>query len=139
MLLMRPYFHADLAIRTLLAGSSQPLQDASTLHDVKQHADGVNSNICETVIRTNTNTSGNPALNPIRRSRWWSLTGSNRRPPECKSGALPAELRPRLERRTGEARKCDRTPATFGGARAGPAARGCGAARERHDGGPGRT
>jgi hypothetical protein len=23
---------------------------------------------------------------------WWSQTGSNRRPPECKSGALPAEL-----------------------------------------------
>ena len=49
MLLMRPYFHADLAVRTLLAGSSQPLQDASTLHDVKQHADGEISNICETV------------------------------------------------------------------------------------------
>lgn len=27
---------------------------------------------------------------------WWSQTGSNRRPPECKSGALPAELWPRL-------------------------------------------
>ena len=27
-------------------------------------------------------------------SRWWSLTGSNRRPPACKAGALPAELRP---------------------------------------------
>ena len=26
--------------------------------------------------------------------RWWSRTGSNRRPPECHSGALPAELRP---------------------------------------------
>ena len=25
---------------------------------------------------------------------WWSRSGSNRRPPECKSGALPAELRP---------------------------------------------
>ena len=56
MLLMRPYFHAGLAAHTLLAGSSQPLQDASTLHDVKQHADGVNSNICETVIRMNKNT-----------------------------------------------------------------------------------
>jgi hypothetical protein len=28
-------------------------------------------------------------------SIWWSQTGSNRRPPECKSGALPAELWPR--------------------------------------------
>ena len=26
--------------------------------------------------------------------KWWSLSGSNRRPPDCKSGALPAELRP---------------------------------------------
>ena len=29
------------------------------------------------------------------RSRWWSLSGSNRRPPACKAGALPAELKPR--------------------------------------------
>ena len=28
-------------------------------------------------------------------SRWWRLTGSNRRPPACKAGALPAELNPR--------------------------------------------
>lgn len=27
--------------------------------------------------------------------KWWSLTGSNRRHPACKAGALPAELRPR--------------------------------------------
>ena len=27
---------------------------------------------------------------------WWSQTGSNRRPPECKSGALPTELWPHL-------------------------------------------
>ena len=26
---------------------------------------------------------------------WWSRTGSNRRPPACKAGALPTELRPR--------------------------------------------
>jgi hypothetical protein len=25
---------------------------------------------------------------------WWSQTGSNRRPPACKAGALPAELWP---------------------------------------------
>ena len=25
---------------------------------------------------------------------WWSQAGSNRRPPACKAGALPAELRP---------------------------------------------
>ncbi len=28
---------------------------------------------------------------------WWSRTGSNRRPPECHSGALPTELRPQSE------------------------------------------
>src|SRR5262249_12266827 len=28
------------------------------------------------------------------RPLWWSWSGSNRRPPECKSGALPAELQP---------------------------------------------
>ena len=27
-------------------------------------------------------------------SSWWSLSGSNRWPPTCKAGALPAELRP---------------------------------------------
>ena len=27
---------------------------------------------------------------------WWSLAGSNRWPPACKAGALPAELRPQL-------------------------------------------
>ena len=41
---------------------------------------------------------------PIPRSpssgagRWWSRPGSNRRPPACKAGALPAELRPRSRR-----------------------------------------
>ena len=29
-------------------------------------------------------------------ANWWSWSGSNRRPPECKSGALPAELQPLL-------------------------------------------
>ena len=27
---------------------------------------------------------------------WWSWTGSNRRPPACKAGALPTELQPRV-------------------------------------------
>ena len=29
------------------------------------------------------------------REKWWSQAGSNRRPPACKAGALPAELWPR--------------------------------------------
>jgi hypothetical protein len=30
---------------------------------------------------------------------WWRMTGSNRRPPACKAGALPAELIPRCSAR----------------------------------------
>ena len=30
-------------------------------------------------------------------SEWWSQSGSNRRPPACKAGALPAELWPHLK------------------------------------------
>ena len=36
-------------------------------------------------------------LRTSRRSCWWSQTGSNRRPPACKAGALPTELWPRSE------------------------------------------
>lgn len=32
--------------------------------------------------------------NPADCAKWWSRTGSNRRHPACKAGALPAELRP---------------------------------------------
>ncbi len=32
--------------------------------------------------------------NAVSNEAWWSRTGSNRRPPECHSGALPTELRP---------------------------------------------
>src|SRR5579871_5104918 len=28
---------------------------------------------------------------------WWRRSGSNRRPPACKAGALPAELRPQKQ------------------------------------------
>jgi hypothetical protein len=30
----------------------------------------------------------------VANSIWWSRTGSNRRRPACKAGALPTELRP---------------------------------------------
>ena len=35
------------------------------------------------------------------RHDWWRLTGSNRRPPACKAGALPAELNPQLSEMVG--------------------------------------
>ena len=46
------------------------------------------------------------------RQSWWSWSGSNRRPPECKSGALPTELQP-LVRKTNRGRldARDRGPA----------------------------
>src|SRR5205814_4531207 len=40
-----------------------------------------------------TNSDVEISSQPLRGS-WWSRTGSNRRPPECHSGALPAELQP---------------------------------------------
>ena len=39
--------------------------------------------------------SNHLSYRPKSRPQWWSLSGSNRRPPACKAGALPAELRPR--------------------------------------------
>ena len=35
---------------------------------------------------------------------WWRLAGSNRWPPACKAGALPAELNPHVPRHTAEVR-----------------------------------
>ena len=35
-----------------------------------------------------------PEATILRIAHWWSRTGSNRRHPACKAGALPAELRP---------------------------------------------
>ena len=36
-----------------------------------------------------------PSRHSLGDGGWWSRSGSNRRPPACKAGALPAELRPR--------------------------------------------
>ena len=38
--------------------------------------------------------SSQTATIPSGLRKWWSRTGSNRRHPACKAGALPAELRP---------------------------------------------
>ena len=68
--------------------------ERSSLHDVRYHAPpqfprAFSSR--ESIVRTDRilflRTS---FLNPD----WWSQTGSNRRPPACKAGALPAELWP---------------------------------------------
>ena len=57
----------------------------SSLYDVIQNRHRTEV-LCKLVFLR---TTSHP-LNTI----WWSRTGSNRRPPACKAGALPAELRP---------------------------------------------
>src|SRR5215469_18445243 len=74
-----------------------PESDRSPLHDVRQR---VRSATNRERARTNfsTNELGTERLKlrrqPSRLEVWWSQTGSNRRPPACKAGALPTELWP---------------------------------------------
>ena len=56
--------------------------------------------------------------------RWWSRSGSNRRPTACKAAALPAELRPRVLPALGPASPL-------------PSARLRSSRRAKEDGGPG--
>ena len=68
--------------------------DRSPLHDVRQH---VSARIeiqhgDEDVFAADERSPG-----------WWSQTGSNRRPPACKAGALPTELWPRPDARLSRA------------------------------------
>ena len=50
----------------------------------------VTANVTTQTLRRNVETQ-------TTTSPWWRMTGSNRRPPACKAGALPAELIPRIE------------------------------------------
>ena len=50
-----------------------------------------------------------PAIPIIKMSEWWSQAGSNRRPPACKAGALPAELWPQVFGGSGWTRTTDLT------------------------------
>ena len=45
--------------------------------------------------RSRTTTTTSPPTRTAHSPQGWRRTGSNRRPPACKAGALPAELRPR--------------------------------------------
>jgi hypothetical protein len=62
--------------------------DRSPLHDVRQHVAAWIE--IQTETKMFVRTSKSPG--------WWSQTGSNRRPPACKAGALPTELWPRAGR-----------------------------------------
>ena len=45
---------------------------------------------------------------------WWRRTGSNRRPPACKAGALPAELRPQSSQRSLSVSRLETTTVVVG-------------------------
>jgi hypothetical protein len=73
--------------------------DRSPLHDVRHHARRPKANACGFVFsRTSAKHSFNCialiAQRQMNDAVWWSQTGSNRRPPACKAGALPTELWP---------------------------------------------
>jgi hypothetical protein len=73
-------------VSTMRPGPVLGQSDASSVHNVKVHSDNQPQPVIE-------NLSSHP---PLPRSKfWWSQSGSNRRPPACKAGALPAELWPR--------------------------------------------
>ena len=64
--------------------------DRSPLHDVRQRARQTPAAEAEGMRRAQ-----RCFFSDEPRSCWWSQTGSNRRPPACKAGALPTELWPR--------------------------------------------
>jgi hypothetical protein len=59
---------------------------------------------CQTIQPVAASASRIETCSRIRRLRrievWWSQSGSNRRPPACKAGALPAELWPLMTSRS---------------------------------------
>jgi hypothetical protein len=76
--------------------------DDLPLHDVKDFAvaalaaDGngiLHQTDNQTAFAVSSATASHPSF-----EKWWSQTGSNRRPPACKAGALPTELWPRKAR-----------------------------------------
>ena len=89
-----------------------PQPDRVSLHDVKISCDAVPSEQASGHCRSSEQTAPNWSCASTPKGRrqricaepshltgthgpkWWSLTGSNRRHPACKAGALPAELRP---------------------------------------------
>src|SRR5260370_26392580 len=88
------------------SSSLRTTADRSPLHDVRQPAardrgstrykfDAWTSCV-ERALRVIVRSTVTPLQILHLRLAWWSQTGSNRRPPACKAGALPTELWPRL-------------------------------------------
>ena len=63
--------------------------DNSSLHDVSKQA-----GVAKSAAAANEILSRQMRARPALPANWWSQTGSNRRPPACKAGALPIELWP---------------------------------------------
>jgi hypothetical protein len=93
--------------------------ERSPLHDVRQHATPTIRRLLRILFHfwTNHGRATHPIAHTLRHRHnrrtaartlctrraipiWWSQTGSNRRPPACKAGALPAELWPHSAIRT---------------------------------------
>ena len=93
----RTWLQRQARFRSLCAQSHSELVGLGGLEPPASPLSGVRSN--------------HLSYRPKSRARlvWWSLSGSNRRPPACKAGALPAELWPRVPGRS-ECRSLVRTP-----------------------------
>ncbi len=79
--------HGSCAPRRFHAGAPNhavPLHDVTYPHARSEDHAGTRSSLL----------SQPDSLDTLSRSRWWSRTGSNRRPHACKARALPTELRP---------------------------------------------
>jgi hypothetical protein len=81
----RSSFASFRSSATIFRRSERP--DNSSLHDVMKQA----GRPWRTSLQLLASFDKQYAI----RGNWWSQTGSNRRPPACKAGALPTELWPR--------------------------------------------
>jgi hypothetical protein len=73
-------------------GRTSGASGISLLHDVKTTA----ARCAAELVLFDVGHSFRPSRRPAQAAPcWWSQTGSNRRPPACKAGALPTELWPR--------------------------------------------
>ena len=74
------------------------LMDNSSLHDVRSNAPRPGASTlpepAKQVFLPDKDDIQPPPQSLMAKKGWWSQTGSNRRPPACKAGALPAELWP---------------------------------------------
>ena len=91
LLLAKSIRSASLRAGVVAKGSRPSQPNEFPLHDFKHPRQSTRPARSSMTSRT---IAQNPTPEEPLKERWWSQTGSNRRPPECKSGALPAELWP---------------------------------------------